>query len=357
MQSLDWKSIVGHERQREWFRNAIRHDRLASTFLMVGPEGIGKRTFCRMLAKTCFCTNSQPVEFAPCGRCEACAQVDASTHPDLIEIARRPDKTGLVLEQLVGEADNRMREGLCYELRMRPHSGRRKIAIIDDADSINEEGANSLLKTLEEPPPGSLIFLISTSAQRQLPTIRSRCQLTRFQPLSTPDLAELILRHGIVDSPSDAQSLAKSAEGSMAKVAHWTNEELIEFRKELFHQLVQRPLEFAKLAKAIQGNVDACGSDNQLKRERLKIILDFAMNFYRTGMLASIAAHDATDASVQRRHQQTLEQLGGFAGLPAESYGAAIHRCLQAREHLDRMVGQASLIEAWAADLAIISRA
>ena len=243
-----------------------------------------------------------------------------------------------------------MREGLCYELRMKPYSGRRKIAIVDDADSIAEEGANSLLKTLEEPPPGSLIFLISTSVQRQLPTIRSRCQLTRFQPLGVDDLSTLILRHGLADDKFAATSLASQAGGSMSTVANWTNEELKSFRSELLHQLLQRPLDFTKLAKAVQGNMESVGTDSQPRRERLKVILDFALQFYRSGMEARVNSETAK-GSVE------LEAYGHLSSLPSEAFVIAIQRCIEAREHLDRMVSPASLIESWAADLAVVSRA
>ncbi len=350
--AMDWNSYLGHERQRIWFRNAIQKNRLASTFLMVGPDGIGKRTFARLIAKTMLCTGNDPSAFAPCCRCETCAQIDASTHPDLIEIARRPDKTALIMEQLVGEGERRMREGLCYELRMKPYSGRRKIAIVDDADTIAEEGANSLLKTLEEPPPGSLIFLISTSVQRQLPTIRSRCQMARFQPLSVEHLAQLIMRQGLAENQASAMILATQAGGSMATVAHWTNEELKTFRVELFYQLVQRPLDFTKLAKAVQGNMESVGTDSQPRRERLKVILDFALQFYRSGMEASLSANAASIEGAK-----SMDAYGHLSSLPSEAFVSAIQRCMEAREHLDRMVSPASLIEAWASDLAVISRA
>ncbi len=349
---MDWNSFLGHDRPRTWFQNAIQKNRLASTFLMVGPDGIGKRTFARLIAKTMLCTGSESSAFAPCCRCEACAQIDVSTHPDLIEIARRPDKTGLIMEQLVGEGERRMREGLCYELRMKPYSGRRKIAVVDDADTIAEEGANSLLKTLEEPPPGSLIFLISTSVQRQLPTIRSRCQMVRFQPLSVGNLAKLIMRHGVAGSQAEALTLAAQAGGSMSTVANWTNEELKTFRVELFHQLVQRPLDFTKLAKAVQGNMESVGADSQPRRERLKVILDFALQFYRSGMESQLNVQSANANSATAE-----SQYGHLISLGSDSFVSAIKRCMEAREHLDRMVSPASLIEAWAADLAVISHA
>lgn len=346
---MDWNTYLGHHRQRTWFRNAIVHNRLASTFLMVGPDGIGKRTFARLIAKTMLCTESDPAAFAPCGRCEACAQIEASTHPDLLEIARRPDKTGLIMEQLVGEGEMRMRSGLCYELRMKPYSGRRKIAIIDDADTIAEEGANSLLKTLEEPPPGSLIFLISTSVQRQLPTIRSRCQMARFQPLNAEELAQLIVRMGYAENTVDAMNIASHAGGSISTVSHWVDDELRSFRQELFGHLVHRPMDFTKLAKAVQSNMESVGVDSQPRRERLKVILDFALQFYRSAMQASLV--ESTNQS------ESESQYGHLLSLGSGTFVSAIKRCLEAREHLDRMVSPASLIEAWAADLAVISRA
>jgi DNA polymerase III subunit delta' len=229
---------------------------------------------------------------------------------------------------------------------------RRKIAIVDDADTIAEEGANSLLKTLEEPPPGSLIFLISTSVQRQLPTIRSRCQMVRFQPLTSDELSQLIVRHGIAENIEDALTVATQAAGSMAAVANWTNEELRAFRLELFRQLKQRPLDFTKLAKAVQGNMESVGTESQPRRERLKVILDFALNFYRTGMHTILAEID-NEAS----RPAAIEQYGHLLTLGSSSFVAAVQRCMEAREHLDRMVSPASLIEAWAADLAVISQA
>ncbi len=349
---MDWISYVGHSRQRQWFRNAIQSNRLASTFLMVGPDGIGKRTFARLLAKTMLCTGASPSDFAPCCRCETCAQIDAGSHPDLIEIARRPEKTTLVLDQLIGEGEMRMRAGLCYELRMRPYSGRRKIAIIDDADTLNEEGANCLLKTLEEPPPGSLIFLISTSVQRQLPTIRSRCQMARFQALSTEELSRLILRNGLVSESQQATVIANQAAGSMANVANWLNEELSTFREELFHHLVQKPLDFAKLAKAVQGNMESVGTESQPRRERLKVILDFALFFYRSAMREGIEI-ESTGTQQAKDYDR---RFGRLSALGSQSFVSAIQRCMEAREHLDRMVSPASLIEAWAADLAVISK-
>ena len=140
----------------------------------------------------------------------------------------------------------------------------------------------------------------------------------------------------------------------MSTVANWTNEELRTFRAELFHELVQRPLDFIKLAKAVQENMKSVGSDSdsQSRRERLKVILDFALQFYRSGMESQLNAQ-----SVDAKDSVAMAQYGHLMRLDSDSFVTAIKRCIEAREHLDRMVSPASLIEAWAADLAVISQA
>ena len=93
-------------------------------------------------------------------------------------------------------------------------SRNRKVAVIDDADTLNEEGANALLKTLEEPPRGALMILIGTSPAKQLPTIRSRCQSVRFSPLSTRDLATVLVNNGMAIDFEEGVRLAKYGDGS-----------------------------------------------------------------------------------------------------------------------------------------------
>ncbi len=155
---MQWDQLIGHQQQKIWFHRALAKKRLASSFLFVGPDGIGKRTFARLLAKSLLCGRTAPDSLDACGSCEDCAQVDAGTHPDLIELAKPEGKSDLPLELLIGSPEKRMREGLCYEINLRPYGGRRKVAIIDDADFNNQAGANSLLKPLEAPTDDSVMI-------------------------------------------------------------------------------------------------------------------------------------------------------------------------------------------------------
>jgi hypothetical protein len=98
--------------------------------------------------------------------------------------------------------------------------------------------------------------------------------------------------------------------------------------------------------------MESVGTESQPRRERLKVILDFALNFYRVGMRTILAEID-NEAS----RPAAVERYGHLLTLGSSSFVAAVQRCMEAREHLDRMVSPASLIEAWAADLAVISQA
>ncbi len=157
--------------------------------------------------------------------------IKAGTHPDLFQIGRPKEKADIPVALLIGEANKRMQEGLCHDISLKPFMGGRRVAIIDDADHLNEEGANCLLKTLEEPPPHSVLILIGTSAERQLPTIRSRSQIIRFAPLEPEVLAGLLLAQDLVADPAQARQLAEYSGGSLQRAAELADPELWDFRR------------------------------------------------------------------------------------------------------------------------------
>ncbi len=352
---MRWDQIVGHRQQFDWFQTAVAQGRLGSTFLFVGREGIGKRTFARLLAQSLLCRHAPVDQLTPCYQCEDCAQVQASTHPDLIELAKPAEKSEMPLELLIGSSENRMREGLCYEISLRPFGKRRKVAIIDDADTLNAEGANALLKTLEEPPPNSLLILIATSLQKQLPTIRSRCQTILFRRLELDKLKELILEQGIVSEPSEAAELAVTSDGSISEARQLSDPELREFCMSLLEELAKRPLDFTELTKSCSAQADSAGKEARLKRERLKWILRTAANFYRLIALCQTAENASRSILLDQNDSQFASAAHGALKHWSRGLEGAVacwQTCLQATDQVDRNANQASLLQNWTAELA-----
>ena len=334
---MSWEWLRGHQTQVEMFRAAVSAGRLGSTFLFIGPSGIGKRAFAVELAKALLCENTSESDataqsLTACDRCPCCIQVAADTHPDVIRISKPEEKSSLPIELFIGDRDHRMRVGLCHDISLKPHSGRRKVAIIDDADFFNQESANCLLKTLEEPPPGSLLIMLGTSLQKQLPTIRSRSQVVRFQPLCEADVSLLLAeRHPDLSEEQIARAAAQ-AEGSLT-LAEWFCEPVTSaFRDELLTFLSNPRCDTVELSRSVLEFVESKGTEAPAKRRQMRQVARIAAMFYRDILLVASSAGSAPD------HVKWW---------PGE--GAAIDcmdRCIEAELQIDANANSSNWVEA-----------
>jgi DNA polymerase-3 subunit delta' len=200
-------------------------------YLLIGPASIGKALVAQGLAHSILCERSPGMSFcctpescptrnsaggsdrrgsgAPvrCDCCAACVQIAAGVHPDFISVARNPKRTEVLIEQV---------RDFIERLGVRPSRGSRRIAIIDDAESLNIPSQNALLKTLEEPPAHTTIFMVTRSERALLDTLRSRMRPVRFGPLGTAEVeAVLIARAGL--ARERAATIARLARGSLAR--------------------------------------------------------------------------------------------------------------------------------------------
>jgi len=343
-----WQSVAGHDRVVEQFRQRLAAGRLASTYLFVGPAGIGKRTLARKLAEALLCLENGPQGIDPCGQCDACRLAQAGTHPDLSIVVRAEDRSRIALEQLIGDRDHRNQRGMCHDLSMKPLIGDLKMAIIDDADDLQVEAANCLLKTLEEPPPRSVLILIGTSTDRQLPTILSRCQVVRFLPLQVAEVAEILQRQGIVGDPAQASRLAKASGGRVSRAIELASETGDQFRIALFDRLVGADRDAAGLTEMILAYVQQAGREAAARRRRLLDVFGWAMALYRQAMRTAVGAsgdQEPTRLAAAASKLCTDRQLG------PEQTIALIERCLAASDHVGRNVHPTTLVEAWAEDV------
>lgn len=342
---MAWQGVEGHDAVVEQFRTALERGRLASTFLFVGPEGIGKRHFALQLAKALLCPTGRPMQ--PCGHCPSCRTAAAASHPDLLTVSKPADRTALPVGLLIGDGDRRNREGLCHDLSLRPMMARRRVAIVDDADDLNDEGANCLLKTLEEPPPSAVLILLSASADRQLPTIRSRCQLIRFKPLAPEVLAKVLLQLEWVSSPEEAARLAEHAEGSVSQARQLADPELWKFRDKLLDDLSRPALPAARLAKDYAGFIDSAGKEASVRRARFRRVVLFALEFYREAYRSAVGGTLTGDPLLKA----AVSKAKALAESPP-LLEALIDRCLETNRHIARFAHQTAALESWLDDLA-----
>jgi len=348
---MSWQGIVGHDRIVEQFHHALTQGRLASSFLFCGPPGVGKRTFARKLAQALLCHERPDTTLDPCGQCPSCTQVMASTHPDLLEIAKPADKSTIPVALLIGDDEHRMREGLCYDLSLRPFMGGRKIALIDDADHLNVEGANCLLKTLEEPPPHSVLILIATSPATQLPTIRSRCQVVRFQPLAEAEVAELLVSQGLVADSELAKRAARASDGSLLAAVQAADPALDGFVAEFCRQLADPLFSNVALARDTSAFVDEAGKDAPPRRQRFHQVVLAATRFFR----ALLRAIEGVETSGNDQLPALDTALSEWS-CNRVAVGQCVEACLETNSQIDRNANQSTLIEAWLARLSEIAQ-
>ena len=220
---MSLEAIRGHDKQIEILKNAARGNSLAHAYLFTGITGIGKMTSARALAKILHCTNT-PDDF--CDHCIPCKQITSDTHPDTLVI--KPEGDTIKISQI-----RKMQEQIAYTV----YEGTNKIVIVDKADRMTIQSANCLLKTLEEPPPHTILVLLTAIPYRVPSTIRSRCQRLMFQPLAESLTVELLQEKLGREVPADIQLIASLAEGSIGKALRWAENDSLAERKTLLEAI------------------------------------------------------------------------------------------------------------------------
>lgn len=281
-----WEDLRGHSEPRELLRRCVSRGRMAHTWLFSGPDGVGKKRFAKLFGQSLLCDQFAEGAVDCCGRCGPCRQVAVLSHPDFYLVECPEGKRELPIDLILGAPERRGREGLCHDLAQTPMGGRRKIAIIDDADLMNEAGANALLKTLEEPPAHSLIILIAANRDAILPTILSRCQILRFGPLSVEDVTEILLKEGYTEDRSAAERAARLSEGSLTRAQALLDPGLYQQREAMFEFLSADRFNSVGLAGKLMEGIEEAGSEASAQRERAQQLVRFLVEFLREALLS-----------------------------------------------------------------------
>lgn len=283
--------IFGHDEAIAWLRRAMKADRLPHGLIFAGPTGVGKGTTARALGAAFLC--EQPTGADACGACESCRVLAADNHPDfhtiIKEHIRYHDKGGK--SKGITLSIHVIRPELIEPANRKAVMGRGKVFVIEQADLMNDDAQNAMLKTLEEPAGRTLIVLLTDQTGGLLPTIRSRCQLVRFAPLEESVVRRELERRQI-DSNTAADAAA-IAQGSLGLALKWIDDGVVAAARDLTSQIndllrgnppIDLPDWLKKAAESYaqkQLERDELASKDQATREGLTLYLHIAANRFR----------------------------------------------------------------------------
>jgi len=204
---------------------AIAQGRLPHALLLTGLPGLGKGVLAEAVARQLLC-EAPSLESGPCGRCTACAQLNAGTHPDYMKVQLEEDASVIKIDQI---------RTLANKLTLSSHQGGYKVVVLNPADSMNINAANSLLKTLEEPSDNTVLVLVCERPSQLPATVRSRCQQIRVDIPGRCDALQWLAAQGIA---GPAKAYLQMAHGAPLEALQQAQAGSIEARREYFDSLV-----------------------------------------------------------------------------------------------------------------------
>jgi len=324
-------SILGHESALEALEGLVKRGRLPHAMLFHGPEGVGKASVGRLLARRLLCRDDG------CGACADCRLFDIGNHPDFfgVELELRKDSKTEYRKQIVIDQVRR----LSSLAGLAPRQGAHRVFLIDPADRMNAEAQNALLKTLEEPPAPTILILIASRPQVLASTVRSRCFALGFGPLRAEDLATLLEARGF--DRNEALERAALAEGRPGRAIDLDIDALRERR-----EILLEGLEGLASRRDIGGlpalAAALAGKDEPALQANLELLLALLRDAARA------EAGDPAAALIHADLAERLARLGVTLGAPrAAALIASIDRLRnQLRFNLNRTLVAESLLAA-----------
>ena len=224
---MSFKDILGQEKAISFLIKSLKENKILSSYLFIGSEGIGKKLTAIEIAKSINCINLNN-NFEACDKCITCRKIDKQSHPDLKII--QPIKDSVTIGQI--------RE-MCREINLKPFESNKSIYIVDQAEDMTIEASNCLLKTIEEPPDYAVIILICKNLNSVLPTIISRCQIINFNLVASLKIKELLLRKIKIEEDKN-ELISRLAQGSIGRAFKLiTDKEYFTKREELLSYLIK----------------------------------------------------------------------------------------------------------------------
>ena len=229
MPGIGFEQVIGQKLAVSHLQNALRTGRISQAYLISGEKGAGKMKLALAFAAALLCGQKEERDgnAEPCGKCHSCIQIQSGNHPDVVivtnERAGISSKTGVLGVQLARFVQS--------DAQVKPYSGPYKIYIIPNAENLNQQAQNALLKTLEDPPAYAVFLLLARNTSVFLPTVLSRCVSLRLHPAPEKELVKALKAAGV--SETAAVTAARLSHGNPGRCMELSGEELTAFRLEL----------------------------------------------------------------------------------------------------------------------------
>ena len=200
----NYSDIIGHEDIVKHFKSSIELGKVSHAYILNGEKGSGKKTLAAVVAKSLQCESG---EADPCGTCKSCLQAESGNQPDIIWVTHEKPNVISVDE---------IRTQILNDIELKPYSSRYKIYIVPDAQLMNTQAQNAILKTLEEPPEYAIIMLLTNNVDKFLPTIISRCIVLNFRPVEPLHMVDYLVNQIGIDREK-ARFCTDFAQGNLGK--------------------------------------------------------------------------------------------------------------------------------------------
>ena len=268
---MSFDNILGQETVVTILKNALTKNRLSHAYIFTGKEGVGKGRTAFEFAKAINCNR---LEDDACDECLSCRKANNDNHPDIKEM--KAENSSIKIDQI--------RE-LQQEIMYKPYESKKKVYIIHQAEDMTLSAANSLLKTLEEPPSYAIIILLTNNLNQLLATTISRCQLIRFKRIAH-DLIKQNLINNYDLSPAKGQLVSSLADGRYDYAANLIEDETqLEMREEIIEFLVGFPnIDRVELFEEVQDLLEY--------KDKINQILEIMITWYRDLLLLNLEQED-----------------------------------------------------------------
>lgn len=363
------KDIFCQDRAISTLERAMAAERVPHAYIFAGPEGVGKFTTAKEWAKLLLCQNPSASNgfFDSCGKCQSCEGFDAGAHPDFNRVYKEllpftdegknqpvDKETGKMKKPPVELSIHVIREFLINRAAVKPMLSAKTVFVIEEAQKLNKESQNAMLKTLEEPPPYCSIILLCTRLEDLLPTTQSRCQIVNFGSIDENIIIQRLIQTGI--GKEEARYWARFSQGSLGAALQWSKIKIEEqsifvIKKELVERLVKFQLsdsvEFAdwliQNAKTISeawGKMQEDTSSKDLNRRALNGVLGMIVSALNDSMKKNVGISENLINEDQERQIHDLASR-----LDSDMAAAGIAHAYKSMEWIEASVNEKLIFE------------